>query len=108
MTFFYENGNPVESEDFYDSQGNLVGHFIKKTGDSIGGAFETSWVWGIIFLLFIAPGWTILGLLVIGIYKLIKLLFKLIFAIVKFVFRLAWWVVRLPFCLIFRRKTPTF
>lgn len=85
----------------FDEDGNYIGEFLEDTKDKIDDAFEGSWMWGIIFLLLIAPGWTILGIVVISIVKLIAFIIKLIF-------RILWWTIRLPFCLIFYREFPEF
>lgn len=85
----------------YDEDGNYLGEFIEDTKDKIEDAFEGSWIWGIIFLLLIAPGWTILGIVVISIFKMIAFIFKL-------GVRIIWWVIRLPFCLVFKREIPEF
>lgn len=85
----------------FDEDGNYVGEFISNTKEKVEEAFEGSWLWGIVFLLFIAPGWTILGLVVIGLFKLIKF-------VVVLVFRTIWWIIRLPFCLIFHHEFPEF
>ena len=44
----------------YDEDGNYVGEFLESTKEKVENAFEGSWIWGIVFLLFIAPGWTCL------------------------------------------------
>ena len=85
----------------FDEDGNYLGEFIDGTKEKVEDAFDSSWIWGIIFLLIIAPGWTILGIILISIFKLIK-------AIIRLVFKTIWWIFRLPFCLIFRRKFPEF
>lgn len=85
----------------FDEDGNYLGDFIEDTKDKIDDAFEGSWLWGIVFLLIIAPGWTILGIIVISIFKLIKFIIKLIFKII-------WWIIRLPFTLIFQHEFPEF
>lgn len=85
----------------YDETGEFLGEFFEDTKDKVEDAFDCSWVWGIIFLLVIAPGWTLLGLTLFGI-------FKLLFTIVKLVFLIIWWIVRLPFCLIFYQEIPEF
>lgn len=85
----------------FDEDGNYIGEFLEDTKEKIDDAFEGSWIWGIIFLLLIAPGWTILGIVVISIFKLIAFIIKLIF-------RILWWTIRLPFCLLFYREFPQF
>lgn len=85
----------------YDEDGNYVGEFLESTKEKVENAFEGSWIWGIVFLLFIAPGWTVLGLIVIGLFKLIKF-------IVVLVLKIMWWTIRLPFVLIFRHEFPEF
>jgi len=85
----------------FDEDGNYLGEFIEDTKEKVEDAFEGSWIWGVIFLLFIAPGWTILGIVVI-------LLFKLISGIIKLAFKMVWWLIRLPFCLVFRREFQEF
>lgn len=85
----------------FDENGNHIGEIFEDTKEKVETAFEWSWWWGIIFLLFIAPGWTILGVLLF-------LIFKIIIGIFKFVFKIVWWGIRLPFSLIFRRVFPRF
>lgn len=109
MDFFDENGNNIgEGKAVFDEDGNLIGHFLKSTKEGVSDAFGISWVWGIIFLLIIAPGWTLLGLLLFLLVKLVKFIFWLIANIIKFVLRCIWWLLRLPFYLIFYRDVPEF
>lgn len=85
----------------FDENGNYLGEFIEGTKDKIDDAFEDSWIWGILFLLLIVPGWTILGIVLISIFKFISFILKLIF-------RTLWWTIRLPFYLIFFKEFPDF
>ena len=85
----------------FDENGNCLGEFFEDTKEKIEDSFDGSWLGGIVFLLFIAPGWTILGIVLI-------LLFKLIFGIIKLALKTVWWIVRLPFTLVFSREIPEF
>ena len=85
----------------FDEDGNYLGDFIGDTKEKVEDAFEGSWLWGIVVLLFIAPGWTIFGIIVI-------LLFKLISFIIMLVIKFVWWLVRLPFCLVLQKRFPDF
>ena len=38
----------------------------------------------------------------------IKILFKGALIVCEFILRSIWWIIRLPFCLIFKQKTPNF
>lgn len=92
----------------FDENGNYLGEFIADTKEKVENAFEVSWFWGLIFLLIIAPGWTLLGLVLWGLFKLIKLIVVLLFKLLIFLLRCLWWMIRLPFYMVFRHKTPIF
>lgn len=109
MDLFDSNGSFLgEGKEFFDSEGNLVGHFLESAKNGTETAFEGSWILGIIFLLFIAPGWTIFGIVLFLIIKLIRIALWLAFTILKITLRCFWWLLRLPFCLIFWRDIPDF
>lgn len=92
----------------FDEHGNYLGEFIENTKEKVEDAFEISWFWGIIFLLIIAPGWTLLGLIVWGLFKAIKFIIVLLFKLVSLLSRCLWWLIRSPFYLIFQHEMPKF
>lgn len=120
MDLFDSNGSFLgEGKEIFDSEGNLIGHFLESAKSGVEDAFEGSWIWGIIFLLFIAPGWTLLGIVLFLIIKLIRIIFWLactimkfaliaLWWLIKFIARCLWWILRLPFYLIFYRDIPEF
>ena len=120
MDLFDNNGNLLgEGKEIFDSEGNLIGHFLESAKNGVADAFGDSWIWGIIFLLFIAPGWTLLGIVLYLIIKLIRIIFWLALTLIKYVLiglwwliklfaRCLWWLVRLPVYLIFYHDTPLF
>lgn len=109
MDLFDEGGNLLgEGKEIFDSEGNLIGHFLESAKSGVDSAFEVSWIWGVIFLLLIAPGWTLLGVILFLLIKLVRILFKLLFVLLKTVFRCVWWVIRLPFYLICMDELPRF
>lgn len=90
----------------FDEDGNYLGEFIKESIEEVkDNATETisdgSWVLGLIMLLIIFPGWTILG-------GVIYIIGKLIWWIFKIVINTAWWLIRLLFTLIIYRELPEF
>lgn len=120
MDFFDSNGQFLgEGKALFDSEGNLVGHFLENAKNGVEDAFEFSWWWGLVFLFFIAPGWALLGLVLFLLIKLFRLLFFLLVLILKFALRVGWWllklvsrtlwwIVRLPFCLLFYHELPEY
>jgi len=109
MDFFDSEGGFLgEGKEIFDSEGNLIGHFIESAKDGVSSAFESSWLWGLFFLLIIAPGWTLLGVLLYLIIKVIKIAIWLLFTIIKFILRCLWWLIRLPFYLLIWRDYPEF
>ena len=109
MDLFDNNGNFLgEGKELFDSEGNLIGHFLEKAKDNVESAFEVSWIWGLIALLIFAPGWTILGVILYLLIKLIRLIFWLLITILKIVLRFIWWLIKLPFCLVFKHDIPRF
>ena len=90
----------------FDEDGNYLGEFIKEYIEEVkDNATETisdgSWILGLIMLLIIFPGWTILG-------GVIYIIGKLIWWIFKIVINTAWWLIRLPFTLFIYRELPEF
>ena len=90
----------------FDEDGNYLGEFIKESIEEVkDNATETisdgSWILGLIMLLIIFPGWTILG-------GIIYIIGKLIWWIFKIVINTAWWLIRLPFTLFIYRELPEF
>lgn len=90
----------------YDENGDYVGEFVKNSiSDVKDSAIESindgSLGWGLILLLIIFPGWTILCVT-------IYLIIKFIWAILKLSFCILFWLIRLPFKLIFWREFPKF
>lgn len=85
----------------FDENGNYLGEFIEETKEKVEDAFDDSWIWGVVFFLLIAPGWTILGIVLI-------LLFKITCIIIKLVWGLTFWFAKLPFCLFFKHTLPRF
>lgn len=120
MDLFDSNGSFLgEGKEIFDSEGNLIGHFLESAKKGVEDAFEGSWILGIIFLLFIAPGWTLLGLVLFLIIKIIRIALFLAITIIKLVLiglwwlvklvaRCLWWLLRLPVYLIFWRDIPEF
>ena len=96
MKLFNEDGDEYEVKNLYDEDGNLIGNFLEKTTEDISEAFSTSWLLGILLLIF-AP---VLGI----VYFLFILLFKFLLFIIK----ILWWIIKLPFCLIFYKNLPKF
>lgn len=92
----------------FDENGNYLGEFIEDTKEKVEDAFEESWLWGIVFLLIVAPGWTLLGLIVWGLFKILKFVMVLLYKLLILFLRCLWWILRLPFCLVFHHKTPKF
>lgn len=56
MKLFNEDGDEYEVKNLYDEDGNLIGNFLEKTTEDISEAFSTSWLLGILLLIF-APVW---------------------------------------------------
>lgn len=115
MEHFDEFGNSLgEGTEIFDGDGELIGHFFEKAKDSISSASsdvssgEGSIIWLIIVCLIIAPGWTLLGILIWLIVKIVKIIFLIAMTVIKFLLRCLWWVLRTPFCLIFHREFPEF
>ena len=109
MDLFDDKGSFLgEGKAIFDSEGNLIGHFLETAKEGVESAFEGSWLWGILFLFFVAPWLGIIGVVLFLIIKLIRLVFWIVFSIIKIALRLIWWLIRLPFCLIFRREFPNF
>ena len=116
MDLFDNDGKFLgEAKGIFDSEGNLIGHFLENAKDKVESVSEDSWILGLFCLLIIAPGWTILGILLFLIIKVIRLMFwflrlvfRLLLVILVTVLRCVWWLVRLPFCLIFRHEFPEF
>ena len=97
MDLFDSNGNFLgEGKEIFDSEGNLIGHFVESAKNGVNSAFESSWILGLFFLLIIAPGWTILGIILFLIIKLIRLLFLILISILKIILQCIWWIIRLP------------
>lgn len=89
MKLFNEDGDEYEVKNLYDEDGNLIGNFLEKTTEDISEAFSTSWLLGILLLIF-APVWGI-----------VYFLFILLFKFLVFIIKILWWIIKLPFCLIF-------
>lgn len=90
----------------FDEDGNYVGEFIKdsieEVKDNAMDSFdENSWILGLVLLLVVFPGWTILG-------GVIYLIIKIIWWIFKILINSLWWLIRLPFTLIFKGEFPEF
>ncbi len=96
MKLFNEDGDEYEVKNLYDEDGNLIGNFLEKTTEDISEAFSTSWLLGILLLIF-AP--------VLGI---VYFLFILLFKFLVFIIKILWWIIKLPFCLIFYKNLPKF
>lgn len=96
MKLFNEDGDEYEVKNLYDEDGNLIGNFLEKTTEDISEAFSTSWLLGILLLIF-AP--------VLGI---VYFLFILLFKFFVFIIKILWWIIKLPFCLIFYKNLPKF
>lgn len=92
----------------FDEDGEYLGEFIEASKEKVEDAFEVSWIWGIIVLLIVAPGWTIFGLVIWVIAKLIKLILTSLFKLLKLLLRCIWWLIRLPIYLIFYHEMPEF
>ena len=75
MKLFNEDGDEYEVKNLYDEDGNLIENFLEKTTEDISEAFSTSWLLGILLLIF-APVWGI-------VYFLFILLFKFLLFIIK-------------------------
>ncbi len=96
MKLFNEDGDEYEVKNLYDEDGNLIGNFLEKTTEDISEAFSTSWLLGILLLIF-APVWGI-----------VYFLFMLLFKFLVFIIKILWWIIKLPFCLIFYKNLPKF
>lgn len=96
MKLFNEDGDEYEVKNLYDENGNLIGNFLEKTTEDISEAFSTSWLLGILLLIF-APVWGI-----------VYFLFILLFKFLVFIIKILWWIIKLPFCLIFYKNLPKF
>lgn len=96
MKLFNEDGDEYEVKNLYDEDGNLIGNFLEKTTEDISEAFSTSWLLGILLLIF-APVWGI-----------VYFLFILLFKFLVFIIKILWWIIKLPFCLIFYKNLPKF
>ena len=96
MKLFNEDGDEYEVENLYDEDGNLIGNFLEKTTEDISEAFSTSWLLGILLLIF-APVWGI-----------VYFFFILLFKFLVFIIKILWWIIKLPFCLIFYKNLPKF
>ena len=96
MKLFNEDGDEYEVKNLYDEDGNLIGNFLEKTTEDISEAFSTSWLLGILLLIF-APVWGI-----------VYFLFILLFRFLVFIIKILWWIIKLPFCLIFYKNLPKF
>lgn len=96
MKLFNEDGDEYEVKNLYDEDGNLIGNFLEKTTEDISEAFSTSWLLGILLLIF-APVWGI-----------VYFLFILLFKFFVFIIKILWWIIKLPFCLIFYKNLPKF
>ena len=92
----------------FDEDGKYLGEFIENTKEKAEDAFAESWIWGIVFLLIIAPGWALIALAFWALLKLIKIVGVLVFNFFVLLLRCLWWVIRLPFYLVFRHETPMF
>ena len=92
----------------FDEDGNYLGEFFENTREKVGDAFETSWILGIIVLLIIAPGWTLLGVILWGIFKTIKCILVLLAKLFMLLLRCLWWLIRLPVYAFFYRELPEF
>lgn len=120
MDLFDEFGDFLgEGIELFDGDGNIVGYFLESAKDGIDSAFGVSWVWGLVFLFLVAPGWALLGVVLWALFVLIKLslklaiflitiLVKLVIILLGFVLRCLWWLIQLPFCLIFDHEFPDF
>ena len=109
MDLFDNNGNLLgEGKEIFDSEGNLIGHFLESAKHGVDSAFEVSWIWGLIFLLIVAPGWTLLGIILFLIIKLIRFIFWILISILKIALRCVWWLIRLPYYRIFKHNFPRF
>lgn len=96
MKLFNEDGDEYEVKNLYDEDGNLIGNFLEKTTENISEAFSTSWLLGLLLLIF-APAWGI-----------VYILFVLLFKFFVFLLKTLWWIIKLPFCLIFYKSFPKF
>lgn len=96
MKLFNEDGDEYEVKNLYDEDGNLIGNFLEKTTEDISEAFSTSWLLGILLLIF-APVWGI-----------VYFLFILLFKFLVFIIKVLWWIIKLPLCLIFYKNLPKF
>ena len=96
MKLFNEDGDEYEVKNLYDEDGNLIGNFLEKTTEDISEAFSTSWLLGILLLIF-APVWGI-----------VYFLFMLLFKFLVFIIKVLWWIIKLPLCLIFYKNLPKF
>ena len=92
----------------FDEDGNYIGEFFAATKEKVEDSFEDSWIWGLFVLLIIAPGWLLFGLIIWGIFKILKLIVGLLFKLLLLLVRCIWWLVRLPICLIFYHEFPKF
>ena len=96
MKLFNEDGDEYEVKNLYDEDGNLIGNFLEKTTENISEAFSTSWLLGLLLLIF-APAWGI-----------VYILFVLLFKFFIFLLKTLWWIIKLPFYLIFYKSFPKF
>lgn len=90
----------------FDEDGNYVGELIKdsieEVKDNAMDSFDDgSWILGLVLLLIVFPGWTILG-------GVIYLIIKIIWWIFRILINSLWWLIRLPFTLIFKGEFPEF
>lgn len=109
MDLFDNNGSYLgEGKEIFDSDGRLIGHFLETAKSGVDSAFEISWIWGVIFLMIIAPGWTILGIVIYLLFKFIRFLFCIMISILKLILKCIWWVVRLPVHMILWHEFPSF
>ena len=110
MEFFDKDGNSLgEGTEIFNGDGELLGHFFEKAKDSINSATRNidsgagSIFWLIFVFLVIAPGWTLLGLLIWLLVKIVKCIVWILLQIIKFLLRCVWWLVRvLPYWIMYR------
>lgn len=71
MKVFDEYGNyQGDISDAFNEEGEYIGRVFSDAKDKVEEAFEGSWLWGIIFLFVIAPGWALLGVVFVTICTL--------------------------------------
>ena len=75
MKLFNEDGDEYEVKNLYDEDGNLIGNFLEKTTENISEAFSTSWLLGLLLLIF-APAWGIVYILFVLLFKFFVFLLK--------------------------------